>query len=456
MLKYAKIIHIGMKAVKIAVAVLGLAALGMASPLAAMASGHTQESGMQHTIITIVCTIYSDHMDDTISGMDLALGLNLGQFMSDCEITAEYVEALSASVDVAVIEGSLYPTCAESDDCFDPHTITIEPRTAVTWTNHDTVLHTVTETKANPEFDVWLLPGEEHTITFDTLGTYVYGCTVHPWASGVVIVSDSAGAMAEDTTEPAIEVVEEQVVDDEAVYQLVDDTIALYEEEGTDAFETITGMATNLDQDIVVFVVDTNTNALVAHSLVPQYVGLNVEPVLDAAFMPLEVMLDIIASEEDGVWLTYPSADTQGNLIGYDRGWMKMYGEYVFVGRYGVDIEERVQSITDEMIRLYKWNPDTVFDTITGFMSVDESYPFVIDLDTERIVAHGSNPDRIGEISVVTTDSTVSLEEFRDLEDGEGIWTEYTFNNPVTSMEESKRSWIVSHDGYLFGSGYYP
>ena len=42
------------------------------------------------------------------------------------------------------------------------------------------------------------------------------------------------------------------------------------------------------------------------------------------------------------------------------------------------------------------------------------------------------------------------------MEDGEGIWAEYTFNNPATNMEEAKISWIVSHNGYLFGSGYYP
>ena len=446
-----------MKAGKIAAVVLGLAALGMATPLGAMASGHTQESGVPNTIITIVCTIYSDHMDDAISGMDLALGLNLGQLMSDCEISAEYVEPSDPTADVAVAEGSLYPVCAETDDCFDPYAITVEPGTAITWTNYDTVLHTVTESNADPAFDVWVLPGEKHTITFDTPGTYTYGCTVHPWASGMVIVSETAD-VSEETVEPeeATEPAVVEVVEDETVYQVVDEAIALYVEDGTDAFEAITAMSANQDQDVVVFVVDSNTNTLVAHSQIPLYVGLNVLPVLEKAFIPLEVMLSIITDEEDGVWLTYPAADTQGNIIGYDRGWMKMQGDYVFVGRYGVDIEERVQSIAEEMIRLYKWNPDTTFDTITGFMSRDASYPFVIDLDTKKVVAHGSNPDRIGEITVLVTDSTVSLETYLSLEDGEGIWTEYTFHNPATGMEQAKRSWVISHDGYLFGSGYYP
>ena len=442
-----------MKAGKIAVAVLGLAALGMASPLAAMASGHTQESGVPHTVITVVCTIYSDHMDDAISGMDLALGLNLGQLMSDCEISAEYVEPSGPTADVAVAEGSLYPACAETDDCFDPYAITVEPETAITWTNHDTVLHTVTESSADPAFDVWVLPGEKHTITFDTPGTYMYGCTVHPWASGMVTVSGTADA-SEETVEPEEPAVVE-VVDDETVHQVVDEAIALYVEDGTDAFEAITAMSANPDQDVVVFVLDSNSNTLVAHSQFPQYVGLNVLPVLEKAFIPIGVMLDIIGDEEDGVWLTYPAADTRGNVIGYDRGWMKMQDEYIFVGRYGIDIEERIQSIVEEMIRLYKWNTDTAFDTITAFMSQDVSSPFVIDLDTQKVVAHGSNPDRVGRTSVVVTNSSVSPEAYRGLEDGEGIWTEYTFTSPA-GMEHAKRSWTVSYDGYLFGSGYYP
>jgi hypothetical protein len=48
------------------------------------------------------------------------------------------------------------------------------------------------------------------------------------------------------------------------------------------------------------------------------------------------------------------------------------------------------------------------------------------------------------------------LEEFRSLNEDEGVWTEYTFLNPATGLESSKHSWVVMHDGYLFGSGYYP
>ena len=35
------------------------------------------------------------------------------------------------------------------------------------------------------------------------------------------------------------------------------------------------------------------------------------------------------------------------------------------------------------------------------------------------------------------------------------VGVEYTFNNPATGTEQHKRSLIVLHDGYIFGSGYY-
>ena len=103
----------------------------------------------------------------------------------NCAVTPAEVQA---SVNVVMVEGSAYPNCAETDNCFDPHTIMVEPGTAVTWTNSDHVLHTVTESVPDPAFNAHVNIGEEFTHTFDEPGTYTYGCTIHPWASGVVVV----------------------------------------------------------------------------------------------------------------------------------------------------------------------------------------------------------------------------------------------------------------------------
>lgn len=72
-------------------------------------------------------------------------------------------------------------------------------------------------------------------------------------------------------------------------YDLVDEFVALYMAEGTDAFEHIAAMSSNPDQPVVGFVVDTGSYTLVAHSSNPLYVGLPVTPVLAQAFIPIDV-----------------------------------------------------------------------------------------------------------------------------------------------------------------------
>ena len=75
---------------------------------------------------------------------------------------------------------------------FVPLLILVEDGATVTWTNNDSVDHTVTA--GTPEdlselFDSGpLAPGETFTFTFEEPGTYVYFCTIHPGMVGSVVV----------------------------------------------------------------------------------------------------------------------------------------------------------------------------------------------------------------------------------------------------------------------------
>jgi plastocyanin len=77
---------------------------------------------------------------------------------------------------------------------YNPTPVNIPKGTTVTWTNHDTTAHTVTE--GNPSgysppngFDSGILaPGSVFTHTFPTAGTVQYYCTLHPTMLGEVIV----------------------------------------------------------------------------------------------------------------------------------------------------------------------------------------------------------------------------------------------------------------------------
>jgi len=103
--------------------------------------------------------------------------------------------------------GSSTPGC--EPNCFVPSTVTIEAGEAVIWDNTDTAAHTATGGSAadgpSGVFDSSLIMAtQSYSFTFDTPGTYVYFCMVHPWMEGTVIV-EAAGAAEAAAAEAAAE-----------------------------------------------------------------------------------------------------------------------------------------------------------------------------------------------------------------------------------------------------------
>ena len=70
---------------------------------------------------------------------------------------------------------------------FNPAIINIKIGTTVTWTNEDSVSHTVT---SEENFDSGTLTsGETFVFTFNDKGTFDYICTIHPSMKGKIIVN---------------------------------------------------------------------------------------------------------------------------------------------------------------------------------------------------------------------------------------------------------------------------
>ena len=70
---------------------------------------------------------------------------------------------------------------------FNPSTLTVKAGTTVTWTNSDSVAHTVTSDGG--AFDSGnLAPDQTFSHTFNTAGTYAYHCNPHPSMKGTIIV----------------------------------------------------------------------------------------------------------------------------------------------------------------------------------------------------------------------------------------------------------------------------
>lgn len=77
---------------------------------------------------------------------------------------------------------------------FSPKKITIKPGTTVKWVNEDTVRHNVVaanegDTSGLPSNNELFGKGGTYEFTFETVGTFDYKCTPHPFMTGTVEVA---------------------------------------------------------------------------------------------------------------------------------------------------------------------------------------------------------------------------------------------------------------------------
>lgn len=101
--------------------------------------------------------------------------------------------------------GTGVPGCEETNACFVPAKASVDVGGAATWTNSDSVLHTVWAGDLNADATVvgydyadgngfqsgLVNPGDAFTVEDLKEGDYPYYCSVHPWMQGMLSVADS-------------------------------------------------------------------------------------------------------------------------------------------------------------------------------------------------------------------------------------------------------------------------
>jgi amicyanin len=81
------------------------------------------------------------------------------------------------------------------DMSFSPASVKIKKGAKVTWTNNDTVGHNIVADNPSssgglPSTHPLLGQGETFSHTFETVGTFAYHCTPHPFMKGTIEVVD--------------------------------------------------------------------------------------------------------------------------------------------------------------------------------------------------------------------------------------------------------------------------
>lgn len=96
-----------------------------------------------------------------------------------------------SSNEPSVSSGTQQPETANTQSvsiqnlAFNPGTLTIKKGTTVTWTNNDSVTHTIKSATFNSGD---LAKGDTFQFTFNTPGTFDYSCGIHPFMTGKIIV----------------------------------------------------------------------------------------------------------------------------------------------------------------------------------------------------------------------------------------------------------------------------
>ena len=249
---------------------------------------------------------------------------------------------------------------------------------------------------------------------------------------------------------------------DEYTKRLVREAIDKYKSEGLDATVAHYNTKESIDGPWYVFIGNQN-NVMLAHAANPGLVNRPLSEAVGPNGYPAGDALAAVA-DEDGAWFSYTYPNPSSGSVETKHSWVVKHDGLVFgsgwyeSGPRRSDAPAYTQSIVRQALNLY----DAVgLDATVRYYNTKESvdgqwYTFIIDQDNV-MRAHAANPDLVDRPASVAVgpngypagDAVVAVAD----EDGE--WFSYTYTNPSSGAVETKHSWMVEHDGLVFGSGWY-
>ena len=130
-------------------------------------------------------------LSDTLAGSEGVVAATPSALIPEASPSPEPIATPESSPEVII-----------ADFTFRPGTLDIIAGQSVTFFNNDAVAHTATA--ADGSFDTGnIAPGHSATVTFDTPGTYSYGCTYHPvMPPGTIVVTAPATPAASPVASP--------------------------------------------------------------------------------------------------------------------------------------------------------------------------------------------------------------------------------------------------------------
>ena len=246
---------------------------------------------------------------------------------------------------------------------------------------------------------------------------------------------------------------------------LVQQAVTLYESVGTEDTLAYYNLPESADGPWYVFAIEDRAGVLysVANANRPDIVGTTRERI-DANGFNYGEAFAAVTEEGGGEWVSYLFTHPQTREDAPKHTWIVRRDNLLFgAGWYEPAVSKDdpaayTQAFVQRALNRYEMvGLDGALSYYNSPESIDGPWYVFIQDETTAIVAHAARPERLG----LTSDDQVDIRGFHygaviaAVPEGEGRWVSYWFRNPITGKDQQKHSWVVRHDGLLFGSGWY-
>ncbi len=218
----------------------------------------------------------------------------------------------------------------------------------------------------------------------------------------------------------------------------------------------------SVDGQWYVFIIDEN-QTIVAHAPNPDLVGKHSSQALGPNSYPTGSAV-AASADQDGAWFDYTYANPASGVVETKHSWVVTHDGITFGsgwyerGPGKSDAPAYTKAFVQQATNLYV---ALGLEETVAYYNTKESvdgqwYVFIID-ENQTIVAHAPNPDLVGKHSsqALGPNSYPTGSAVAASADQDGAWFDYTYANPASGVVETKHSWVVTHDGITFGSGWY-
>eukprot|EP01133_Synstelium_polycarpum_P004140 gene4140-4833_t len=251
--------------------------------------------------------------------------------------------------------------------------------------------------------------------------------------------------------------------DAQAAKALLEKALAYYQTNGDKAFAAFSRQGEFVDQDRYVFVVNTKGVLLASGGPSSALIGRNVSevlgPDLNKSFKDaLAVPEGSGIQQADYRWQNWNDGKVERKHVYYQRVGQRILAVGYYLPRA---TPEHARALRNKAVKALEKDPVGTLKAINamqgGFLK-DDLYVFVVDLDTQRYVAHGTTPRLVNtDFSKIKDPDGKPVGEpilavMAEQDQGE---YKYRWKNPVTGKVENKHAYLRKTGHFMVAVGYY-